>query len=1001
MSNLEVKTGLVDRAMSEAINGLLRTHSNQDSWDHFDHLSPYKDGALEESLRSGIERFLSSQEVHMDNLGCEQYNNPHSSSSLGIRLKDTTAVDSTRFDASSHKFSAFLRQLLQNSGHDGASSPQLHIKNTFINLQDTQGRDDERRTRTESADAVLENNLGVDNRNLHHYVTFAEGAARMTAGAPLAPVFAAEQNDKMSFETMPHNAYSLDRLNKVQQQNKNAQPLLPEYPHRTPTIDVIPNSTINQYRDIRYPGHIYPPTVVLSGETPHHQRVGFNNTALPDVHQGPMDCYPMHEYSLNQQAVLDRINATADTLGDLNPAAVRAATCAPTLPQLPYHVGMPTGVPATIPSVAPRGLPLGIIAGTLPQRVPANGGIDIHAHAQILGNVHTSAHAFHTGMLPVVPNGMPARVSSPGVASPPAVMDGVDHMVGVPGWCGCNWGTALVPHQALITDFVHTTPQPAATGYPMENAQNGQACSVSNNGIIFDDLLVKSEQLGVDCGSTNDTDTLSPSVHLVGSSMDQQLRFLSPGHLNYSLPFFPFDDEVANNKHLRMMKAQSCPEQALHGSNVYHIPGTAEGVRCQDPALRRDPPYSGSTPTAFASVVPAHQKHVQGRHSMELPLSGAVRPGNNAGKSRSASEDLLSDSVYPNSFIFGRDQLASQCSLSRVAQDVSAGALDKNTYFSTLPNAVSVNTGGETAVRTLAGLNHRLGDCQHESISLGTVADRAVKNPEFHDQEDSLSSADTTSKNSDRRRNDEEAFSLDSFGSTSTVETLSDSNHVGIAVSHGKRSSSDVMKDLAAVEEKLKTTSLMRLVGNCVPFDTSADVLTNIVALDDFMRCPVDEFPSVRSEKTTVMLRNIPNKYSLSMLLGVLNVEFKGLYDFCYLPIDFWNKCNVGYAFINFIHPVITEQFRLRFHGFKLNAFKSNKVCVVSYGRVQGLRENIEHYRNSAVLSVRIAEYKPAIFDRDGNTVAFPDADGPLPAVKPRLQKSGRSSGPKANSSDQ
>lgn len=39
------------------------------------------------------------------------------------------------------------------------------------------------------------------------------------------------------------------------------------------------------------------------------------------------------------------------------------------------------------------------------------------------------------------------------------------------------------------------------------------------------------------------------------------------------------------------------------------------------------------------------------------------------------------------------------------------------------------------------------------------------------------------------------------------------------------------------------------------------------------------------------------------MLIDSLNKTHANTYDFVYLRMDFKNKCNVGYAFINFIDP--------------------------------------------------------------------------------------------------
>eukprot|EP01066_Platyproteum_vivax_P014311 Platyproteum_vivax@DN6417_c0_g1_i1.p1 len=165
-------------------------------------------------------------------------------------------------------------------------------------------------------------------------------------------------------------------------------------------------------------------------------------------------------------------------------------------------------------------------------------------------------------------------------------------------------------------------------------------------------------------------------------------------------------------------------------------------------------------------------------------------------------------------------------------------------------------------------------------------------------------------------------------------------------------------------------------------FDLNEQV-SRISRLNDLPDTDIDEQVDWSHHYTTVMLKNIPNKYTKSMLLAALDERFKETYDFFYLPIDFKNECNVGYAFINFVHPYFAELFRLQFSGYKLGASRSQKVCEVAWGRVQGQKANIEHYRNSAVMGVPFPEYCPVIF-KNGIEVPFPPSNRPLPRIKLR-----------------
>lgn len=130
---------------------------------------------------------------------------------------------------------------------------------------------------------------------------------------------------------------------------------------------------------------------------------------------------------------------------------------------------------------------------------------------------------------------------------------------------------------------------------------------------------------------------------------------------------------------------------------------------------------------------------------------------------------------------------------------------------------------------------------------------------------------------------------------------------------------------------------------------------------------------------TTVMLRNIPNRYTRDMLVDRLDEKYKGRYDFVYLPIDFNSKCNVGYAFINFTTPDMAATFMQEYHGAKtkicLPGFSSSKTCEVCYARYQGREANMENLRDDKFLEKlsERPEWQPLFYDDGGKEIPFAD----------------------------
>jgi hypothetical protein len=115
----------------------------------------------------------------------------------------------------------------------------------------------------------------------------------------------------------------------------------------------------------------------------------------------------------------------------------------------------------------------------------------------------------------------------------------------------------------------------------------------------------------------------------------------------------------------------------------------------------------------------------------------------------------------------------------------------------------------------------------------------------------------------------------------------------------------------------------------------------------------------VKSLETTLMIRNIPTKFSQRSLLEELSVSFDiSLIDFFYLPIDFKTEKNLGYAFINFTSSEALKIFHSKFKESRLSK-KSPKVLSLTLAKVQGLDRNYNLFKSSSVMTVAPPHFRP------------------------------------------
>lgn len=139
------------------------------------------------------------------------------------------------------------------------------------------------------------------------------------------------------------------------------------------------------------------------------------------------------------------------------------------------------------------------------------------------------------------------------------------------------------------------------------------------------------------------------------------------------------------------------------------------------------------------------------------------------------------------------------------------------------------------------------------------------------------------------------------------------------------------------------------ITAPCVPEQMSNAVFSTPNAADQ-RQIRAENPPPEWGNTTTVMMRNLPNKYAQHSLLADINAAgFIGTFDFLYLPIDTETNANKGYAFVNFSEPGFAWMFKQTYEGQRMPRFNSDKVVSVFAATLQGFDSNYAFYANSRV----------------------------------------------------
>jgi hypothetical protein len=118
----------------------------------------------------------------------------------------------------------------------------------------------------------------------------------------------------------------------------------------------------------------------------------------------------------------------------------------------------------------------------------------------------------------------------------------------------------------------------------------------------------------------------------------------------------------------------------------------------------------------------------------------------------------------------------------------------------------------------------------------------------------------------------------------------------------------------------------------------------NIIVGEMELNIDINKIISLEDKRTTIMIKNIPNKFNKDLLLSIIDQNFKGTYDLFIMPTDINKSKNFGYSFINFTSVYYIPYFYFMFNGKMWSSTNSKKVCELTYSKVQGKKDLLSHY---------------------------------------------------------